>query len=316
MSLFPTPLAHMSNQILYRRAKDLDQAERFDVVIGAMNEIDIGSPAIQYIHFPWAYWPRPGVDLRWYHIAPLVKAYRKLGAMLSGYDQARVAHNMSLANSDWTGRKFEDCYGTRPRTLYPPVPGGFPEVPYDQRERAFVAVGRIAPEKKLEDIVQIVASVRDRGHDVGLTIIGHVDSPRYRKRLAAVTAPHRSWVRFHHGLPRDEMVRLIAGHRYGIHAMGDEHFGIAPAELQRAGCITFVPDSGGPPEIVGGDQRVIFRSTEDAVEKIDRVLSDPALEAAMERDVARRGTAFTEQRFMDEILEVVESFDPASARPT
>ena len=82
-----------------------------------------------------------------------------------------------------------------------------------------------------------------------------------------------------------------------------------------AGCITFVPNSGGPPEIVGGDQRVIFRSFEDAVEKIDRVLSDPTLEAALQRDVVRRGETFTEQRFMNEILEVVESFDPASVQP-
>ncbi len=315
VSLVPTPLAHLSNQILYRKAKKLNAAERFDVVIGAMNEIDIGSPAIQYIHFPWAFWPRPEAEFRWYHFALLVRAYRKFGVMLSGYDQARVAHNVSLANSDWTGRKFEACYGTRPRTLYPPVPGGFPEIPFDQRERAFVAVGRISHEKNLDDIVRIVAAVRDRGHEVGLSIIGHVESPSYMKHLAAVAAPHRSWIGFHHSVPRDQMVRLIAGHRYGIHAMVDEHFGIAPAELQRAGCITFVPNSGGPPEIVGGDQRVIFRSFEDAVEKIDRVLSDPTLEAALQRDVVRRGETFTEQRFMNEILEVVESFDPASAQP-
>ncbi|MEM7226198.1 MAG: glycosyltransferase [Pseudomonadota bacterium] len=314
LSLIPVPLAHLSHQILYRQAKKLNTAEGFDVVIGAMNEIDIGGPAIQYIHFPWAFWPRPDVEHRWYHAAPLVKAYRTSGAWLSGYDRARVACNLSLANSDWTGRRFEDCYGTRPRTLYPPVPGGFPEVPFDQRKRAFVTVGRISPEKNQDQIVRILAAVRERGHDIALTIVGHVDSHRYMRRLAALAGPHQPWIRFHHDVPRDQLVRLIAGHRYGIHAMEDEHFGIAPAELQRAGCITFVPDSGGPPEIVGGDERVIFDSSEDAVEKIDRVLSDTALEATLQRDVARRGATFSEQRFMDEILEVVETFDPASLR--
>ena len=163
MSLIPTPLAHLSNQLLYRKAKKLNDTERFDVVIGAINEIDIGVPAIQYIHFPWAYWPRPEVELRWYHVVPLLQIYRKFCAMLSGYDQGRVAHNMSLANSDWTGRKFEACYGVRPRTVYPPVPGGFPATPFDQRERAFVAVGRISREKRLEEIIQTLAAVRARG---------------------------------------------------------------------------------------------------------------------------------------------------------
>ena len=131
MSLIPVPLAHLENQLLYRKARELNDTERFDVVIGARNEIDIGVPAIQYIHFPWAYWPRPEVDLRWYHLFPLVQAYRKFGEILSGYDQSRVAHNMSLANSDWTGRRFEVYYGVRPRTVYPPVPGGFPATPFD-----------------------------------------------------------------------------------------------------------------------------------------------------------------------------------------
>ena len=131
------------------------------------------------------------------------------------------------------------------------------------------------------------------------------------KDLTLAAGPHRSWIRFYHSVPRDEMVRLIARHRYGIHGMLNEHFGIAPAELQRAGCITFVPNSGGPLEIVGGDQRVIYQSIEDAVEKIDRMLRDPSLEAALRRDVALRGETFTEERFMSEFLAAVESFEPA-----
>jgi len=313
VSLVPLPLAYLRSQILYRVAKSLYDEGRFDVVFSASNEIDIGGTAIQYIHFPWAYWPRPEGELRWYHVDPAVKAYRKLSGRLSGYDQARIARNLSLANSNWTARRFEEWYGALPRTLYPPVPGGYPETPHDRRERAFVTVGRISPEKKIEEIIEILAAVRARGHDLRLTIIGHIEFPNYMRWLAEKSWPHRSWITFRHDLPRCDLVNLIARHRYGIHAMEDEHFGIAPAELQRAGCITFVPNSGGPPEIVGGDERVIFGSVEDAVEKIDRVLRDPALEASLQEDVARRGEAFSEERFMKEILEVVEAFRPAAA---
>ncbi len=314
LSWVPVPLAHLRQHLLYRKARELVATGRFDVVMGGMNEIDVGVPAVQYVHFPSAYWPRPDADLRWYHVAPLVRAYRWFGSLLSGFDEDRVARNLTLSNSDWTGRRFEERYGTRTRTVYPPVPGGFPEVPFDQRDRAFIVVGRIAREKRLEEIIEILAMVRARGHATTLTVVGHADSPEYMKQLTRIAAPHLSWIRFCLDVPRARMVELIARHRYGIHAMQEEHFGIAPAELQRGGCITFVPDTGGPPEIVGGDERVIFASIEEAVEKIDRVLSDPLLESAVQRDVARRGTAFSEERFMREIVEVVESFDPEATR--
>ena len=34
--------------------------------------------------------------------------------------------NLSLVNSEWTGRRFRDLYGVDPVTLYPPVPGSVP----------------------------------------------------------------------------------------------------------------------------------------------------------------------------------------------
>ena len=312
--LTPSRMALLKTHILYRKAKQLNRSECFDVVFGMTNEIDVGSNVIQYVHYPWMHWPRPRYDLRWYHFASLMLAYRRMAAGLSGYDQGRAARNLSLANSDWTAARFEECYGVRPRTLYPPVPGGFPEVPFAERDRAFAIVGRIAPEKRIENLIRIVAAVRTRGHDVAVRIIGRAETPAYTEKLAAVAAPHRAWISFHQDLPRHEMVRLIARHRYALHGMAEEHFGIAPAEVQRAGCITFVPNGGGPPEIVGRDERVIFHSAEDAVEKIDRMLRDSDLEESLRRDVEARRLRFTEQRFMSEILAIFDSFGASAPR--
>jgi glycosyltransferase involved in cell wall biosynthesis len=312
----PLPLAHLKSQLLYRKARQLNEAESFDVVFGVMNEIDVGTTALQYIHFPSAHWPRPQADLRWYHIEAINRCYRWVATRLSGHDPRRVAGNVTVANSDWTARCFERFYGVRPRTIYPPVPGGFPDVPFEARARGFNCLGRISPEKRLVEIIEILAAVRERGHDVNLQIIGSVDSPAYLRRVTAAAAPHRAWISFHHDLARDEMARVVVRNRYAIHAMLDEHFGIATAELQRAGCITFVPDSGGSLEIVGGDERIAYRSGEDAVEKIHRVLSDPALESALRRDVERRRAVFTEQRFVCEIAALVDSFGADAVPPS
>lgn len=305
----PMPLALFTMHLLIRRAKAMQREQRFDVVVGTMNEIDVGERAIQYIHYPWAKFPRPNSDYRWYHFNLPLLAYRWLCTTISGYRNDLVNHNVTLANSDWTGDVYERLYGTRTRTLYPPVPGGFPEIPFDARENGFVCLGRISAEKELEKLIKILAGVRARGHDIQFHIIGHHDNSAYGRHLTRIAEAHGKWITFHHDLPRDELVSLIARNRYGIHGMVGEHFGIAPAELQRGGCITFVPDDGGPVEIVDHDERVIYRSADDAVEKIDRVLGDPDLRASILADIPERARQFSEQRFMTELLEVADTFE-------
>ena len=308
LAMLPSRLSLLQNQIIFRKAKRLRREGGIDLVIGAANEIDVGAPAIQYIHFPWAYWPRPDCDLRWYHFAPLVRLYRRCSTWISGYDGRSVPRNSTLTNSDWTGRLFASCYrDARWRTLYPPVPGGFSERPFEDRKPVFACIGRMAPEKRFEDIIEILARVRSVGHDVGLRIIGHKENGRYLRTLTRAAAPHRSWISFHHGVARSEMAELVSECRYGIHAMEDEHFGIAVAELQRAGCIPFLRSGGGAPEIVDHDERLVFESVDDAVRKIDRVLRDNDLQSALEKDVERRRPRFTEERFVAEIREIVES---------
>ena len=133
----------------------------FDAVISTMNEIDVGRPAIQYVHYPWAKYPRPGVDYRWYHYTPAVRLYRWLANQVAGYRESRATANYTLANSSWTAALFEEWYGRSCRVLYPPVVGGFPDVPRAMRARAFIVVGRISPEKELEKVIQIVAGASE-----------------------------------------------------------------------------------------------------------------------------------------------------------
>jgi len=304
----------LTMHLMFRHARAFARRQPFDVAISTMNETDIGVPTIQYVHYPWIMYPRPAIDYRAYHFSVLLRLYRAFAMAVSGFSRARVANNLTLVNSDWTGAAFRQCYGGDPVTVYPPVPGGFPEVAFAQRARGFTVIGRIAREKELEKIIIIVRGVRARGHDVALHIVGHMDDAAYGRRVYAFAEPHREWVHFHHDLPRDELVRLVAANRYGIHGMVGEHFGIAPAELQRGGCITFVPDDGGPVEIVGGDERVIYHSVDDAIDKISKVVSDPELEAALAKAVDERRANFTETRFMDEIVKVVEDFTPHPGR--
>ena len=308
LDVWPVPLALLRIHLNMRYARSLVAKGNYDTVLGTMNELDVGQPAIQYLHYPWAKLPRPEVDMRWYHYDFPLRLYRRAVRLVSGYSETRASHNLTLVNSEWTARAFNGTYGIHCEVLYPPVPGGFPKVPLEERKRSFVVLGRIAREKALEKIIDILARVNARGHEVGLTFVGHIDNRSYGRMIHKAAEPHRRWIDFRHDLSREMLVALLPRYRYAIHGMRGEHFGIAPAELQRAGCITFVPDDGGPVEILQQDKRVIYESIEDAVSKICRVLEDEKLERDLFEVVAERAAVFSEQRFMSEIRRTVGDF--------
>ncbi|MEM7222511.1 MAG: glycosyltransferase [Pseudomonadota bacterium] len=308
LSVSPIPLALLQQHLMARHAQKLIGRNRYDVIVSMIGEVEVGAHAIQYVHYPWAKYPRPDADYKWYHFKPLLLLYRSTCAKISGYKRESAARNETLVNSAWTKQFYADWYQASARVLYPPVPGGFPDVSPENRDLAFVSLGRLAPEKELEKTIAILERVRELGFDVKYRIVGVASMEAYAESLYELAKDKGDWISFHLSTPRDEMVRLVAACRFGIHGMVGEHFGIAPAELQRAGCITFVPHDGGPIEIVDGDERVIYRSVEEGAEKIARVLGDRNLEKAIRRDVAERAERFSEERFMAEFRSIIKGF--------
>jgi glycosyltransferase involved in cell wall biosynthesis len=155
--------------------------------------------------------------------------------------------------------------------------------------------------------VAVVEALRRREHDVSLTLIGHHDDLAYERHLEEL-ASSRPWFRVLYDLSREELVREIAAHRYGIHTMQDEHFGIAPAEILSAGCLPFVHNSGGPVEIVAGEPHLTFDTVEEAAGKIERVLSDRDLECRLLNHVAAGKARFTADAFCAGLREIIRHF--------
>ncbi len=104
------------------------------------------------------------------------------------------------------------------------------------------------------------------------------------------------------------MVDLVARQRYGIHALVNEPFGIAVAEMVRAGCIVFTHRSGGQEEILGGDDRLLYSSTQDAVEKIINIMDSPQETASVRTFLKKQGELFSTDRFVGEIRNAVSQF--------
>jgi glycosyltransferase involved in cell wall biosynthesis len=313
--LDPHPFSTQARSWLMRLAKRVSR--HYDVVISAEDEFDLGCRSIQYIHYPWlaAHLSRFSTKRecspleRW---QCLVNYRYRPWRLISGFSFERMRNNLTLVNSDWTGRRVWELCGIEAKTVYPPVPGSFADVPWDSRENGFVSVGRIAPEKELRKVMDIVAGVRAGGHDVHLHIVGTVGSRRhdrlYSQQVSQWAAERASWVSLHLDFPREELLHLISKHRYGIHGMSAEPFGIAVAELVVGGCIVFVPNDGGQTEIVGGHPRLLYRTVDEAVAKITAVMSSRQEQEALRHHLHAGKELFSTERFMREIKEIVRTF--------
>jgi glycosyltransferase involved in cell wall biosynthesis len=311
MDHLPIPATLIKLSLLMRYTRTV--SEGFDVIFGVHNETDYGRRGIQYIHYPTYLRPRPKVDLRWYHPPQRgLNAYYALADRLAGFSLDRMKANVTLVNSDWTGGHVSRFLGITTRTLYPPVADPAPGLPWDQRRNAFLAIGRISPEKDYERIMRILARVRERCPEITLTIVGTWDrhATRYLRKLQALARSLGPWIEFRNDLTREEIRAQMASHRYGIHGMAEEHFGMAPAELARAGCIVWVPAGGGQVEIVDREPALMFTSDDDAVEKMTRTLNDGAEQQRLLQLLAARSEQFSVARFMAQVRELVDTFPP------
>jgi glycosyltransferase involved in cell wall biosynthesis len=305
----PIPAALLRLGVMMRYTRRV--SDGFEVIIGAYNEADYGRRGIQYVNYPTYFRPRPKADFRWYHRSEAVlKTYYMLADSLAGVSFERMKSNLTLANSDWTAAQIKRFLGIEAQTVYPPVLGTPSNIPWEERRNGFLAVGRISREKEYERLIRILGRVKPLVSDLTLTIVGTWDRKvrRYYASLRKLAESLGPWIKFRRDVSRDELRRLMAEHRYGIHGMREEHFGMAPAEMARAGMIVFVSNGGGQVEIVDHEPALVYDSEEDAADKIVRVLKSAAEQRRLREKLAARSLTFGTDRFMREVQAVVESF--------
>jgi glycosyltransferase involved in cell wall biosynthesis len=242
----------------------------FDLAVSTANEFALGIPSLQYVHFPQFNLHRttegdPGrLNGLWSRLAAPQTGKDSTGNPPASFQQTTV-----LTNSQWTGEVFEAIYGVQPTVLHPPVdPIECPQ-PWADRESGIVAIGRIAPDKRLLDAIEVVDRLRERGYDLHLHIAGSAP-PAYRSYVSQVAsaATERSHVHFERDVPRDRIRDLLCGHRFGLNLKEREHFGMAVAEYVAAGMLPFAPDGGGQREILQDRPAGLFDSVPDAVDRV------------------------------------------------
>jgi glycosyltransferase involved in cell wall biosynthesis len=302
-------LSMFKDHLMMRYCKFLHK--KFDLFFAIGSGMDFGQKGIQYI----AYGPGSkyvmvrGHDPAlsgWYYF--LKRSFARACQMFSGYSEARLQGNVTLATSAWTGKILDDLYsGQDYEVVYPPVFTPERKTGFHAKRDGFLCIARIIPEKMVDHAVEILRRVRYNGYDVSLDIIGRADDPGYFQEIKRLQAKHASWVSLQPVMPKDDLYALMDSNKYGINPALGEPSGVAALEMVKAGCIVFTRDGGGLPEIIDTPE-VTYDSIDDGVDKITKVLSDNRLQQKVLDRLEEQGELFSAETFSKTIQRVSSDF--------
>ena len=291
------------------------RASGFDVMMSCYNMMDFGRRGIQLIadvsfddRLRRAFHPKSdGLKKFFYEKSPFRWAYLKFAQILSGQTDDGWRKNLTVANSRWSSELMKSVFGAETRIIYPPVIGGFPRVSEDEKENGFICIGRLVPEKRVDRMIEILEGVRGRGWKIHLHIVGKVEPSGYVEGLRQRCETKKDWIFWEGTVMGQEKMELMARHKFGISGCEREAFGIAVAEMVKAGSIVWVPNGGGQVEIVK-HPTLIYRDMEDGVNKIEGVLRSQKIQEDLRNHLGKQSEGFSTEGFMSEIKTMVEEF--------
>lgn len=268
-------------------------SQQYDLVLSGYNAMDMGQVGIQYIH--------------WVKVMEGNHFHQKI----SNFSEAQISQNISIANSHCVADIVKQTYGIDAKVVYPPVVIDVPNLPWNEKENAFICSGRIVKAKEPHRVIKILKLVREQGFDIKLHITGGgggIYEWQYTKLMKNLVSENSSWITVHENLPYREYVKVLAKCKYGIH-FKKEPFGISIAEMVKAGAIPFVRSEGGQVEIVGQHNEELFFNTEaEAVEKIIDVLSFSDKQNKLIQSLSNQKKLFSTEKFMLEINDFVKDY--------
>jgi len=302
----------------FRQLKRL--AKDADVCLSAASIMDFGRPSHQFINmiafgdpdFAAFAQNRGGpVRVSW---PTKVKRFlsdsvlRPLLGMRSKRDIICDRREHIYPNSRFVEKLMTAFYGPFNSTLfYPPTLFEAESAAVARDPLKVVYIGRIIPEKRIIEIIDIVERARAAtGLDIKFHAAGRLNqSPSYGAKLSEM-AKERDWLKFVGALYGEEKDRFLQSGSYAIHAERLEAFGIAVVEYLKSGSIAIVPDEGGAPEIVDSPA-LTYHTFDDASRILSHLLTDAKFREEQQAHCARRAQFFSRKAYFERQNELVEN---------
>jgi glycosyltransferase involved in cell wall biosynthesis len=208
-------------------------------------------------------------------------------------------------------KAVKNTYGLDSKVIYPPVVIPVRDIPWEQKENAFVISGRLTFDKNPDFGIKVLKAVRERGFNLNLLMTGGAGgsfNKKYQRYVEKLVEENSDWIQLYKDLPYSDYCDLLYRCKYGIHPKKDQ-FGISVAEMVRAGIIPFVQSIGGQTEIVGKHNTDLqFSSQEEAIEKIVAVLSSEEKQQQILSSLEYQKSLFSSEKFKSEISQFVDNY--------
>lgn len=294
-------------------------ARSHDLCVSCANMIDFGRPAFHFIFFmrhfgddafigkvlgrpPLRGWARVRKAVR---KAVGERVLRPLLGVRSPRALLKDRREWFFPNSQYVLSEMRAFYGPfNARVLYPPTAFACGRAAPRRDPLKVVYVGRIKAEKRVEEIVGIVAAARARsGLDFRLEIAGALAEDAYAARIRA-RARENPWIALVGEVYGERKSLFLTSGTYAVHARRDEEFGIAVAEYLKAGVLPVVPDAGGAPEVVA-QKALVYRDDAEAAAILVRLARDAAWREEVARACRARAAAFADAVWRRDFLSLV-----------
>ena len=168
-----------------------------------------------------------------------------------------MKNTLVLTNSGYTRKAISDAFNIDAKILYPPVDvETFQEIALksNQRDGMVLVISRIAPDKQIENAIEVARIMRGRGIGKNMTIAGnlHYYDHQYYQQMKNMIADYdlSDYVSLQTNISFSRLIQLMQLAKVYFHPRIDEHFGISIVEAMASGLVPVVSNIGGHTEFV------------------------------------------------------------------
>lgn len=215
-----------------------------------------------------------------------------------------------MVNSHYVAKLTNMLWNGRPYVLYPPVMVNdfkpYAEKSFEERENSIVMIGRVSPEKRIEDVIDAIALSETKPT---LKVIGGIypHTLPYKNLLIRRSNEKRVKIEFYTNIPRKDLIKIATSSKIFVHSTICEHFGIAVVEGMAAGCPVIVHKSGGPYEDITnyGEYGLLYENLNELAENIDKLMTSAKLWRIYHEKALSRSLLFNEDSFKEGLIKIM-----------
>lgn len=252
--------------------------KNYEKIISSSGEIVNKKKVYQLIHFPFFslnildYF---SLGVKQYEIHKLISRFIIILFLriIFKINKENLSKNITFANSKWSAEKYKSIYKIKKNVFfnYPTFPlKKIPNISFDEfekRENNFIILGRVTPDKKIYHVIKLFVKICKKFKDLSLnlTIIGPTPDEIYLNKCKNLSKNHNIF--FTGFISENEKENILNNSKYGLHLFYNEHFGMAPCEMQNHNILVFVYKGGGVIEFIDNKNQQ-FTNYDELIDKI------------------------------------------------